>query len=96
MEQDHHTGSMTTQQLQEWLVAWVIRTTGLPAEEITVDKPMQSFGLSSRDVVVLSGELENLMDIQLDATIALVGGGGLWCVLRAHGSRLARGRTARN
>ena len=70
MEQDHHTGSMTTQQLQEWLVAWVIRTTGLPAEEITVDKPMQSFGLSSRDVVVLSGELENLMDVQLDATIA--------------------------
>ena len=61
---------MTVEQLREWLRQWVIKTTGLPAEEITDDKPMQSFGLSSRDVVILSGELENLLDKQLDATIA--------------------------
>ena len=61
---------MTVEQLREWLRQWVIKTTGLPAEEITNDKPMQSFGLSSRDVVILSGELENLLDKQLDATIA--------------------------
>lgn len=61
---------MSVEQLRTWLRQWVIRTTGLPAEEITDDKPMQSFGLSSRDVVILSGELERLMDTQLDATIA--------------------------
>lgn len=61
---------MTVEQLRTWLRQWVIKTTGLPAEEITDDKPMQSFGLSSRDVVILSGELERLMDTQLDATIA--------------------------
>ncbi|MCQ9352690.1 polyketide synthase Pks13 [Corynebacterium sp. 153RC1] len=62
--------AMTTEQLQEWLRNWVIAATGLPAEEITDDQPMQAFGLSSRDVVLLSGELENLLDTQLDATIA--------------------------
>lgn len=61
---------MTVEQLRDWLRNWVIKTTGLPADEITDDKPMQSFGLSSRDVVILSGELENLLDKQLDATIA--------------------------
>lgn len=63
-------GTMTVQELQQWLRNWIITTTGLPAEEITDDQPMQSFGLSSRDVVLLSGELEDLLDTQLDATIA--------------------------
>ncbi|MBI9001217.1 alpha/beta fold hydrolase [Corynebacterium sp. CCM 8864] len=61
---------MTTAELRTWLRDWVVRTTGLPEEEITDDKPMETFGLSSRDVVVLSGELENLVGTQLDATVA--------------------------
>nr|WP_314940428.1 polyketide synthase Pks13 [Corynebacterium durum] len=64
------TSSMTTDELRAWLRAWVVSTTGLPEEDITDDKPMETFGLSSRDVVVLSGELENLLHVQLDATIA--------------------------
>ncbi|WP_407924177.1 polyketide synthase Pks13 [Corynebacterium occultum] len=61
---------MTVEKLRAWLRDWVIATTGLPAEEITDDKPMENFGLSSRDAVVLSGELENLLDVDLEATIA--------------------------
>ncbi len=61
---------MTVEQLRGWLRDWVVAATGLPAEEISDDKPMENFGLSSRDAVVLSGELENLLDTQLDATIA--------------------------
>ncbi|MBP3088525.1 alpha/beta fold hydrolase [Corynebacterium sp. sy017] len=61
---------MTTQELQAWLRDWVIATTGLASEEVNNDSPMQAFGLSSRDVVVLSGELENLLGISLDPTIA--------------------------
>ncbi|CAB0713276.1 polyketide synthase Pks13 [Corynebacterium diphtheriae] len=67
---DSRVTAMTTSQLRTWLRDWVLATTGLPAEEITDDKPMQSFGLSSRDVVLLSGELENLLGVKLDATIA--------------------------
>ena len=62
-------GTMTVEQLRGWLRDWVAATTGLPVEEITGAKPMENFGLSSRDAVVLSGELENLLGVQLDATI---------------------------
>lgn len=62
--------TMTATALKEWLRDWVVNATGLPASDVTFDKPLQSLGLSSRDVVLLSGELENLLGTQLDATIA--------------------------
>ncbi|GAB2513922.1 Phthiocerol/phenolphthiocerol synthesis polyketide synthase type I PpsA [Corynebacterium atrinae] len=62
--------NMTVEQLREWLRTWVSTTSGVPIEEISDAKPMENFGLSSRDAVVLSGELENLLGVQLDATIA--------------------------
>lgn len=56
--------------MREWLRDWVRSTTGLDAAEITDDRQMEEFGLSSRDVVVLSGELERLTGVSLDATVA--------------------------
>lgn len=61
---------MTVEELQGWIRAWVADVTGLPEEEIVDTKPLENFGLSSRDAVVLSGELENLLGQQLDATVA--------------------------
>ena len=63
---------MTVDQLREWLRAWVGNTAGLDASEISDEAPLESFGLSSRDAVVLSGELENLLGTRLDATVAYV------------------------
>ncbi|MGO1962908.1 MULTISPECIES: polyketide synthase Pks13 [unclassified Corynebacterium] len=56
--------------MRAWLRDWVQATTGLDAAEITDDRQMEEFGLSSRDVVVLSGELERLTGVPLDATVA--------------------------
>ncbi|WP_295627733.1 polyketide synthase Pks13 [uncultured Corynebacterium sp.] len=61
---------MTVARMRDWLRDWVIRTTGLAPEEVTPERPMEEFGLSSRDIVILSGELEGLLDVRLDATIA--------------------------
>ena len=61
---------MTVEQLRGWIRAWVADVTGLPQEEVVDTKPLENFGLSSRDAVVLSGELENLLGLQLDATVA--------------------------
>ncbi|WP_144792448.1 type I polyketide synthase [Corynebacterium singulare] len=61
---------MTVEELRGWLRTWVAQTTGLSAEEITDTKPLENFGLSSRDAVVLSGELENLLGITLEPTVA--------------------------
>ncbi len=60
----------TVPEMRAWLHDWVARTTGLDAAEITDDRSMEEFGLSSRDVVVLSGDLERLTGASLDATVA--------------------------
>ncbi|HIW90963.1 MAG TPA: acyltransferase domain-containing protein [Candidatus Corynebacterium avicola] len=60
----------TAAEMREWLRDWVQATTGLDVAEITDDRSMEEFGLSSRDVVVLSGELERLTGVSLDATVA--------------------------
>ncbi|MGO1276140.1 MAG: beta-ketoacyl synthase N-terminal-like domain-containing protein, partial [Corynebacterium variabile] len=60
----------TVPEMRAWLHDWVATTTGLDAAEITDDRLMEEFGLSSRDVVVLSGDLERLTGISLDATVA--------------------------
>lgn len=67
---DQHSRPATIQQMRDWLRTWVADTTGLEATEIADERSMQDFGLSSRDVVVLSGDLERLLGTHLDATIA--------------------------
>ncbi|APT93393.1 polyketide synthase [Corynebacterium phocae] len=61
---------MTVEELRGWLRNWVARTAGLNVEEISDTKPLENFGLSSRDAVVLSGELETLLETRLDPTVA--------------------------
>lgn len=61
---------MTVEELRGWLRNWVAETTGVDAEEISDTKPLENFGLSSRDAVVMSGELETLLGRRLDATVA--------------------------
>jgi len=61
---------MTVAQLREWLRNWIADTTGQPVTQISDDRPMEEFGLSSRDAVALSGEIEELLGVTLTATIA--------------------------
>jgi polyketide synthase 13 len=64
------TGDMTVAQLREWLRNWIADATGQPVGQITDDRPMEEFGLSSRDAVALSGEIEELVGVTLTATVA--------------------------
>lgn len=59
----------TVEEMREWIINWIATTTGSEPSEINDQEPMDNLGLSSRDVVVLSGELENMLETQLDATI---------------------------
>ncbi|MHA2789997.1 polyketide synthase Pks13 [Corynebacterium sp. S7] len=70
MTESAGTHNMTEEELSQWMLNWVSQATEVPLEELDTQKPLESFGLASRDAVVLSGELENLLGRQLDATIA--------------------------
>lgn len=60
---------MTAAEIRNWLVSHIGATVGMDPEEIDVRAPFDSFGLSSRDAVVLSGALEALLERDLSATL---------------------------
>ncbi|MBF6483773.1 acyltransferase domain-containing protein [Nocardia otitidiscaviarum] len=60
---------MSVAELREWLRRWVADATGQPIENITVDRPMEEFGLASRDALALGGDIEDLTGVVLNATI---------------------------
>nr|WP_307828498.1 polyketide synthase Pks13 [Antrihabitans sp. YC2-6] len=61
---------MTVAELRAWLRKWVADATGQPVENISDDRPMEEFGLSSRDAIALSGDVEELTGVMLTATVA--------------------------
>ena len=61
---------MTVVELRDWLRGWVCRATGLDVSKVTDDRSLEEFGLSSRDAVTLSADLEDLLGRPLDATVA--------------------------
>ncbi|WKD58278.1 Phthiocerol/phenolphthiocerol synthesis polyketide synthase type I PpsA [Corynebacterium capitovis DSM 44611] len=61
---------MNENELSEWLRKWVADTTGVEIGEVDPAKPLELFGLSSRDAVVLSGELESLLGRRIDPSVA--------------------------
>ncbi|MEU7139404.1 polyketide synthase Pks13 [Nocardia sp. NPDC046473] len=59
---------MTVAELRDWLRKWVADAIGQPVEQITVDRPMEEFGLASRDAIALVGDIEDLTGVVLTAT----------------------------
>ena len=63
-------GDLTVEELRDWLRAWVSTATGLPEDQISDDRPMEEFGLSSRDAVALAADVEDKTGVILTATAA--------------------------
>lgn len=63
-------GDLTVAELRDWLRDWVASTTGMPADQIPDDRPMEEFGLSSRDAVALVADVEDKTGVILTATAA--------------------------
>ena len=60
---------MTVAALRTWLGDWVAAATGLSRSQVHDDRPLEEFGLASRDTVALSGELEEMLGESLSATL---------------------------
>ncbi|MBN6039850.1 non-ribosomal peptide synthetase/type I polyketide synthase [Amycolatopsis sp. 195334CR] len=55
--------------LQSWLVRQIASRTGLDPDAVDRDAPLTGYGLSSRDAVLLIGELGELLKMDLSATL---------------------------
>jgi polyketide synthase 13 len=63
-------GDLTVGELRDWLRSWVSTATGIPTDQISDDRPMEEFGLSSRDAVALAADIEDKTGVILTATVA--------------------------
>ena len=60
---------MNAQEIQAWLVAQISELLQLEPQELDVHTPFDSYGLSSTEAVVLSGELAERLGRELPATL---------------------------
>ncbi len=57
-------------QIEDWLVGQIAGLLSVPAEDVDVREPLVSFGLSSQEMVILAGDLEEWLGRQLSPTLA--------------------------
>ena len=55
------TPTLSDTELRHWLVDYLIKNIGCEPNEIDLDAPLSDLGVGSRDAVVLSGELTELL-----------------------------------
>ncbi|HEY53158.1 MAG TPA: acyltransferase domain-containing protein, partial [Caldilineae bacterium] len=63
------TPGFTAQEIQDWLIAQIAESVGMEPDEIDVREPLDAYGLSSRDAVTLSGDLEVWLGRRLSPTL---------------------------
>ncbi|RJO77103.1 acyltransferase domain-containing protein [Nocardia panacis] len=63
------TTDISVPELREWMRKWIAEATGQSLELITVDRPMEEFGLASRDMLALGGDIEDVTGVILTATV---------------------------
>jgi acyl-CoA synthetase (AMP-forming)/AMP-acid ligase II/acyl carrier protein len=63
------THSPTVQEIQQWLARNIADKLEMKPEDIRIDEPVTSLGLSSREAILLSGELEEWLGCELSPEI---------------------------
>ncbi|MBC6366466.1 type I polyketide synthase [Algoriphagus sp. AK58] len=61
---------MDSRKIQDWLVSQLAEQLELPPSEINIHEPFSNYGLSSRDLVTLSGDLEEWLGRRLSPSLA--------------------------
>ena len=56
-------------QIQAWLISQLAQTLEIDAKKIDVTLPFESYGLDSESAVVLSGELQDWLNCNLEPTL---------------------------
>jgi acyl carrier protein len=60
--------AVSSSEVQQWLVEKIAIRLGVPPEEVGVDTYFDDFALDSTEALVLAGELEKWLGMQLETT----------------------------
>lgn len=59
----------TAKDIRDWMVNYLSQLLKIPPQEIKIKVPFDRYGLDSSAVVVMSGDLEEWLQIDLDPTL---------------------------
>jgi myxalamid-type polyketide synthase MxaE and MxaD len=57
-------------EIEAWLVAYLAKLAGIAPSEIGMDDEFASFGVSSAEAVIMTGDIQAWLGIVLDPTLA--------------------------
>ncbi len=60
----------TTHEIENWLVQYLAGELKVPAADLPRDEPLTNLGLSSRQAVMLTGEIEEWLGQPVDTAVA--------------------------
>jgi acyl carrier protein len=63
------TNHRNSEEIQAWLITLLAELLNTSPDEIDVHEPLESFGMSSREMVMLSGDLEEWLGTRLEPTL---------------------------
>ncbi len=63
-------GTLSVEAIRNWLIAEIAELLSVDARDLSVDKPLADYGLSSMTGVILSGNIEEWLNVQLDPAVA--------------------------
>jgi acyl carrier protein len=69
-KQKTKTEKRKTAEIQEWLMSWLSKELEIEASEIDVKEEFVNLGVSSRQAVILTGELEDWLGLTLEPSLA--------------------------
>jgi acyl carrier protein len=58
------------QEIQVWLISWLSQELNIPTNELDIEEPFVNFNLSSRQAVILTGDLEDWLDCTIEPSVA--------------------------
>jgi acyl carrier protein len=60
---------MNQEKIENWLIDKLANLSGVDSEEIDLEKSIFAYGLDSSVALSITGELENLLNLELDSTL---------------------------
>lgn len=66
---EQNTATMTKEIIQNWLIEKVAEQLSIKLNDICQYEELAAYGLDSMDAVMISGELEDMLDMELPSTI---------------------------
>lgn len=61
--------SKTEIEIQTWMISYLAELLEIDVNEIDINVPFDSYGLDSEDVVIVTGDLEEWLEREIDPTL---------------------------